>query len=77
MAPPPIPSPAQRSPPYDARATGAPSQASSLALTEEALMEEFPSYAGHIQRAEHDIRMRHIRERLEGSIAELSARVAD
>lgn len=40
-------------------------------------MQEFPTHAGHINRIEHDIRIRHIRERLEGSIAKLSATVAD
>ncbi|KAH7182273.1 uncharacterized protein B0J16DRAFT_400459 [Fusarium flagelliforme] len=73
MAPPAVPTAAQGLFPPDARASREPS----LALTEETIMQEFPSYAGHIHRAEHDIRMRHIRERLEGSIAEVSARVTD
>ncbi|RFN52975.1 hypothetical protein FIE12Z_2746 [Fusarium flagelliforme] len=65
MAPPAVPTAAQGLFPPDARASREPS----LALTEETVMEESPSYAGHIYRAEHDIRMRHIRERLEGSNA--------
>jgi len=63
-----IPSAAQRLLPPDARSSResslAPSLAPSLALTEETIMEELPSYAGHIHRAEHNIRMRRIRERL-------------
>ncbi|RBR26216.1 uncharacterized protein FIESC28_00999 [Fusarium coffeatum] len=77
IAPPPVPTTAQDSLPLAARAIREPSQAPSLALTEETIMQEFPTHAGHINRIEHDIRIRHIRERLEGSIAELSARVAD
>lgn len=77
MALPAVPSAAQGLPPHDARASREPSLAPSLALTEETMMEGFPSYAGHIHGAEYDIRMRRIRERLEGNIAELSARVAD
>ncbi|CAG7562522.1 unnamed protein product [Fusarium equiseti] len=81
MAPPPIPSAAQRLLPPDARSSREPSRepslAPSLALTEETIMEEIPSYAGHIDRAEHDIRMRRVRKRVEGSIAERDQSIAE